>query len=166
MPTSTDAFSTIAQLGLGLAGFSGVAIVLGRGEDAFPRFQRYRLGIMLGTSLGATFLALVPLILVETDLGAATGMRVASAVMVAFTVVFLAYYLSAIHHMRSTVPEIVSRTPFGAALAGHGANLIGQMGVVVGLLDGWKGVYLAGLAWLLLHGAYQFGRILFIRPRS
>src|SRR5687767_6798624 len=105
MPTSTDAFSTIAQLGLGLAGFSGVAIVLTRRDDAFPRFQMYRLGIMLGTTLGATFLALLPLILVQTGMGVSTGIRVASSVMVVFTVVFMAYCFSAIHHMRSTVPE-------------------------------------------------------------
>lgn len=160
-----DALTAIAQLGLGLAGFSGVAIALTRGDDGFPRFLRYRLGIMLGTTLGATFLALAPLVLVEFGMGPAASIRTASSLMALFTVGYLAYYVSGTRHIRKTVPEIVSPIAFAVVLAGHGVNLALQIGAVGGFVVA-RGAYLAGLMWLLLHGAYQFGRILFIRPQS
>lgn len=162
---STDSLAIIAQLGLGLAGFSGIAIVFTRGGTAFLRFEAYRLGVMLGTTLGATFLALVPLVLVGFGIGPWASIRMASGLMAMLTVVYAAYYLSAIRYMLSAVPELVSPVAVVLVMTGHGANLLAQIGVACGFLGRWSGVYLAGLTWLLIHGAYQFGRILFIRPR-
>lgn len=156
---------TIAQLGLGLAGFSGIALVLTRGGSALTRLETDRLGIMLGSSLGATFLGLLPLILPGFRLDETAACRTASAVMAVYTTGFLRYYVSKTLGMRSRAPELVTPLPFGLVTAGHGANLLLQIGAVGGLVA-CVPAYLTGLFWLLFHGAYQFGRILFIRPRE
>lgn len=156
-----ETLSTIAQLGLGLAGFSGIALVLTRGGAELTRLETDRLGIMLGASLGATFLSVLPLVL--PDLGAA-GCRIASTVMAAYTAGFLVYYVKATLSMRHEAPELVKPWPFGSVTAGHVANLVLQIAASLALLEcSWA--YLVGLYWLLFHGAFQFGRILFIRPR-
>jgi hypothetical protein len=161
----TETLGTIAQLGVGLAGFSGIALVLTRGGSALTRLETDRLGIMLGSSLGATFLALLPLVLASFRLDDTAACRSASAVLAAYTAGFLRYYVSRTLRMRATAPELVTPLPFGLVTAGHAANLLLQAAAITGLAA-CAPAYLTGLFWLLFHGAYQFGRILFIRPRS
>jgi hypothetical protein len=159
-----ETLGTIAQLGLGLAGFSGIALVLTRGGAALTRLEVDRLGIMLGSSLGATFLGLLPLVLRAFPVEAEVACRIASAAMAAYTAVFLRYYVVATLRMRTAAPELVKPGPFGTVTAGHSLNFILQAGVVAGFVA-CVPAYLSGLFWLLVHGAYQFGRMLFIRPR-
>jgi hypothetical protein len=157
---------TVAEIALGLAGFSGIAIVLTRSGGRLLRFEAYRLGILLGTTLGATFLALLPLVLLEFGIERSTALRFSSAVMSAFTIVFMAYFISAIRYLRTTMPEIATPGPVITVLTLHAVNVAAQIFAAAARSAHWSGIYLAGCCWLLAHGAYQFGRILFIRPRS
>ena len=152
---------TIAQLGLGLAGFSGIALVLTRSGTELTKLEADRLGIMLGASLGATFLSVLPLVL--PDFKAQSECRLASAVMATYTAAFLWFYLRATLRMRSEAPELGPLLPIGLVAAGHGINGIVQIASSLGLVN-CVTAYLTGLFWLLFHGAYQFGRILFVRP--
>ena len=160
-----ETLGTIAQLGLGLAGFSGIALVLTRGGAELSRLEVDRLGIMLGSSLGASFLGLLPLVIGAYVEAEGHGCRIASGAMAVYTAGFLRYYVRATLRMRAEAPELVTPLPFGSVTAGHAANLMLQIGAAAGLLA-CVPVYLTGLTWLLFHGAYQFGRILFIRPRA
>lgn len=59
-----DALAIIAEVSLGLAGFTGVVVVLGRVErDAFLRL---RLSYLLSVSFSALLLALLPFALSES----------------------------------------------------------------------------------------------------
>lgn len=158
------ALQTFAELGLGLAGFSGVALVLMRGGAALNQLESDRLGIMLGSSLGAMFLSILPLVLSATDLDPNLQCRASSAVMAVYTAGFLRFYMLRTLRMRREAPEIVTGVPFGLVSAGHAVNLLLQ-GVSAAGVVACGPAYLAGLFWLLFHAAYQFGRILFIRPR-
>ncbi len=162
--TDAGILGTIAELGLALAGFSGIALVLTRGGARLTRLETDRLGIMLGSSLGATFLALLAIVLDSSIAAGDTACRSASAVMAAYTAGFLRYYIGATLRMRAPAPELVRPLPFGSAITGHAANLLLQGGAALGFIA-CAPAFLAGLVWLLFHGAYQFGRILFIRPR-
>lgn len=161
----TETLGTIAEVGLGLAGFSGIVIVLTSGGAALRRLESDRLGIMLGSSLGATFLALLPLVLAPFGIEAAAACRIASAVMAAYTAGFLRYYVTATLDMRARAPELVTPGPFGGVIAGHSANLLLQGAAALGMVA-CAPAYVLGLYWLLFHGAYQFARVLFIRPRA
>ena len=48
-----EALSTIAQVGLGLAGFTGILVALGRTQIAFSRPEVLRLLLLLVSSFGA-----------------------------------------------------------------------------------------------------------------
>lgn len=158
------ALETFAQLGLGLAGFSGIALVLMQGGARLSRLESDRLGIMLGSSLGATFLSVVPFILAATSLSPGFQCRLCSGIMAIYTIGFLRYYVTRTLRMRDTAPELVRPLPFALASTGHALNLVLQMLVILGVVA-CTPAYMLGLFWLLFHGAYQFGRILFIRPR-
>ena len=161
----TETLATIAQLGVGLAGFSGIALVLTRGGAALNRLESDRLAIMLGSSLGATFLGLLPLVLATVEPRADLQCRMASGIMAAYTVGFLRFYVIRTWRMRAQAPEIVHPAPFGLVIAGHSGNLILQVAALAQVVA-CVPAYMIGLFWMLFHGAYQFGRILFIRPRT
>jgi hypothetical protein len=161
-----QALSTFAQIGLGLAGFSGIGMLLTRSSARLSRFEAYRLGIMLGTTLGATFLAVLPLALDEFGWGVPATVRVCAALMAVYSFGFVAYFGRAIRYMLTVVPEIISWGAVVAVVAGHAGNVLLQAGNATGRLDSGIAIYSLGLLWLLLHGTYQFGRILFIRPRD
>lgn len=156
-----EKLGVIAQLGMGLAGFSGIALVLMRGGPDLSRIETHRLGVMLGVSMGATFLAVLPLVL--PGFGTTVPCRVANAAMAAYTAPYLWYYVTATLAMRAQAPEIVTPFPFGFVIAGHAANLALQIVATAGAV-GCDAAYGIGLFWMLFHGAYQFARILFIRP--
>lgn len=160
-----DTLATIAQLGVGLAGFSGIALVLTRGGAELTRLESDRLAIMLGSSLGATFLGLLPLVLATVEPRADLQCRMASGIMAAYTVGFLRFYVIRTWRMRAQAPEIVHPAPFGLVIAGHSANVVLQI-VALAQVVACTPAYMIGLFWMLFHGAYQFGRILFIQPRT
>ena len=159
-----EVLSAIAELGLGLAGFSGIGLVLTRTTGRLLPYELYRLGIMLGTSLGAMILSLVPLVLAQLGLSDEALCRVSSGIMAAYLLGFNVYYTIAMRHFRRNVPEIVSRTLAPIVALMHGVNLLLQLATTLGVLRHCVGFYSLGLMLLLIHATYQFGRILFIRP--
>lgn len=161
----SQTLGTIAELGLGLAGFSGVVLVLTSVGAELSRLEKDRLGIMLGSSLGATFLALVPIVVAATGLAPEPSCRISNGIMAAYTAGFLRYYVSATLALRGQAPELVTPLPFWSVNIGYSLNLALQSAAVFGIIA-CSPAYLIGLFWLLCHGAYQFGRILFIRPRG
>lgn len=86
-----EALSTIAEVGLGLAGFTGILAALGRSSATFSRPEVLRLLLLLVSSLGAVFLALFPFALHESGVSGAACWRLSSAVLAAFTSISLAY---------------------------------------------------------------------------
>src|SRR3954471_9431549 len=106
-----ESLGTIAQVGVGLAGFSGIALILTQGSGTLTRFEAYRLGIMLGTTLGATFLALLPLVLRELGVSPGDNIRIVWILMALFSAGFFVYFITAIRYMRAHVPELVSVAP-------------------------------------------------------
>src|SRR5262245_36117331 len=107
----TEQLGIFAQLGLGLAGFSGIALVLAHRGSPLTQLESSRLGIMLGTSLGSTFLAILPLVMPGSDTEAAC--RVASGVMATYTIALTWYYTSATSRMRRQAPELVTQRARG-----------------------------------------------------
>ena len=111
-----ESLAAIAQLGLGLAGFSGIGLVLTRTAGRLQRFELYRLGIMLGTAIGAMFLSLVPIAIAQFGAGDETTCRVSAGIMAAYSASFAVYFRIAIVYFRKTVPELVG-PPAATAVA-------------------------------------------------
>ena len=65
---NVDSFEILAEVAIGIAGFGSIAIVLGQNRDRWEPADFYRTSSLFGASLGALFLALLPIGLATTQL--------------------------------------------------------------------------------------------------
>jgi hypothetical protein len=87
MMQDTDLLTAMAQLAVGLAGFTGVASVFGRrGDGAHTRAQAERLRGMLEMALTVAGAALLPIVLERTGVDAMTTWRIAAVCLFAVAV--------------------------------------------------------------------------------
>ena len=64
MDTDIDLLTVMAEVGIALAGFTGLVVVLGRrAHGDWTPAERTQLAILLQTSLAAVFFALLPLLI-------------------------------------------------------------------------------------------------------
>lgn len=157
-----EALSTIAELGIGIAGFSGVVVAIGFRRSSLELLDRVRvIGLLFG-SFGAALLAALPLVLNGSGVAIQTAWRLSSWAFVLHLFSFLAFAL-------------VSRRQLSNADAGElhpimSLFVMGGMSVCT-LAVGWNalhdpsaGPYLGGLYFLLLYSCLQFVRLLLVRP--
>jgi hypothetical protein len=81
------AFEILAEVAIGIAGFGSIAIALGRDGSGWESGDFFRTSALLLTSLGALFLALLPIGLAETDLAPEWIWRGSSAALITFIAV-------------------------------------------------------------------------------
>lgn len=162
-----DWYQTVAEIAIGLAGFSGLAVALRRDVGPLSEIQKFRMGVLFGMTFGALFLALLPGLLF--DFGVANSMLwpLASAIMIVWSLLFMYLWLSRSRRVARSAPEIFNWLALSIMTTGHVLNLVLQFG----FLFAWfgfepQGVFGAGLIWYLTHGAQQFVRMLFIQPRE
>jgi hypothetical protein len=160
----SEALSTVAEVGLGLAGFTGILVALGRSSQAFSRPEVLRLLLLLVSSLGSVFLALLPFALHESGLAGAACWRFSSALLGVFTAGSLAFLGYQIQRHRGEFGELFSGVVFAVVSAGSLAVVVLQILNAAGVgAPPRVGPYLFGLIWLLLVASIQFARILFVR---
>ena len=164
---SLESFTTIAEIGIALAGFSGLVVVLRKTTGALNAIEKYRMSVLLATAFGAMFLALLPGALQHLGLADDILWRTSSAFLTAFSFVFVLGWVLSSRRFFHVAREIFSVPAFSLMTVGHLTNLVLQLSVTLGLWgDGKPGVYFLGLVWLLAHASQQFVRMLFIQPRS
>ena len=156
---------TIAQTALGIAGFSGVMSAFMKRPGKLTSVETYRVGVLLGISFSAMFLAFLPLVLDALGSAAPRLWAGASAAMAAFSIAALTVFLLASWRISRHAPEIFNPWVIGATALGHLANVVLQL---VNATDAGgvpaPGIYVTGLLWYLFHAALQFSRMLFIQP--
>ena len=159
-----EALSTIAEVGLGLAGFTGILVALGRSQAAFSRPEVLRLLLLLVSSLGAVFLALLPFALHESGVLDIACWRLSSIILAAFTTTSLAYLGYQIQRRRGEFGELFSTAVFVIVATGSVVIVVLQLVNAIGIgAPPRSGPYLFGLLWLLFIASLQFARILFVR---
>ena len=155
----------IAQLALGVAGFSGIAMYFKRKPGPLTNIEVYRVAILFLNSFAALFLSLAPFPLQAFELSADATWRISSGLVALFSIVFHAYYLPLSQRYRRQVPEIFNAYSMALTYSGGIGNtllqLLNAFGLVSTHLDA---VFMIGVIWLLFHATFQFGRILFIQP--
>jgi len=159
----TEALATIAEVAVGLAGFSGIVVVLSRTyERRLTPLERYRLFILLVPSLATSFLALITLALFAADVPGA--FRIGSAFLAAFCLWFPASRVRKTVHFYRLVPELFNQGVLWGMLTGYlvvaSLSLLHAFGVISEAPE----ILLLGLLWPLFQSAVQFARMLFIRP--
>jgi hypothetical protein len=159
----SDTLSTVAEIALGLAGFTGVLVVLGRQPGRLSPTGAFRLIVLLVGSLSALFLALIPLVLHDSGLSGFVLWRVSSLVMagsILSSVGFLVPRIRAFQRGESEAynPSILVVISTGAVLV-FVAQILNASGV---LWSPGQGAYSLGLLFFLAAGVVQFVRILFV----
>ncbi len=84
-----DAMTVIAELALGIAGFSGVVVALGSRPGKWPRVDRLRLATLLATGLGALSLVLFAMMLIMLEVDIDLVWRISSFLMALHVLVIM-----------------------------------------------------------------------------
>jgi len=164
---SLETFTTIAEIGIAIAGFSGLVVVLRKNSGPLNAIEKYRMSVLLATAFGAMFLALLPSTLQHLGLAGDIIWRTSSAFLTAFTFAFVVGWVLSSRRFFNVAREIFSVPAFSLMTVGHLANLVLQLSLTLGLWrDSRPGVYMLGLVWLLAHASQQFVRMLFIQPKA
>ncbi len=157
----------IAEIGIGLAGFSGLIVAFRKDAGPLTSVQKYRLQILLALAFGAMFLALLPELLHYMGVPPDRLWTLAGLVLTCYSVVFVIWWITASYRLKASVPEIFDWFAFSRMAAGHIIAVLLQLAVIFSLLDDTSpGPYLAALMWYLLHAVQQFTRMLFVQPKK
>jgi hypothetical protein len=155
---------SIAEIALGLAGFGGVFVAVGRSRDAERRpADTYRLVLLLCMALATLVLSLVPVALHALGLAGAGLWRVSNAlqalVLAVLLVVFRRWRMRHLEEIRHGEAPLVAALIWVLSVA----TLVAQAASAAGLLQGQAaGIFLTGLVFLVAFGCYLFARMLFL----
>jgi hypothetical protein len=162
-----EALALVAEIAVGLAGFSGVAVVLGRGPGRWSPGDAARIRLLLGAAFAALFASLVPIGLVWTGVPEPLGVRVGAGVLL---IAFLLWSIGASRSLGRLSPE--ERAVFDPLVArlirALSSVTMGALALVgVGLAGrAAAALFFLGLLLALGYAAFGFARLLFVRPRS
>jgi hypothetical protein len=152
-------------MALAIAGFSGITIAFIRTPGRLSDLERYRLAWLFGASFGAMFLGLLPIALRAVDISSGSAIRIASGALVAFTVTWYSLLIGPTRRFLRETPAIFQLPILYGLAVGHAASTALQTAVAAGAWqERAEGIFACGIVWLLFHAAYQFSRILFVRP--
>ena len=164
---SVDILQTIAEVGIGLAGFSGLIVALRRDAGPLDEVRKFRLKLLLLLAFGAIFLSFLPDLLAGMAVPAGRIRFDASASLFSYSIILLWWWFSGSRRLAKVVPEIFNWYAFTTMAVGHVIVVVLQLGVMQGLFEARApGIFSLGLAWYLVHAAQQFMRMLFIQPRE
>jgi hypothetical protein len=155
---------TIAQLGLAITGFSGIAIAFNRQPGRLSSVEKFRVSILFANSLAAMFLALIPFALFYMEWSDAKIWRTGSALLALFSGGFLILQAVQVPRLFREHRQLFHLGQLAFVVGGHVINLIVQLLNALGLFRARLSIFILGLLWLLFHSAFQFGRILFVQP--
>jgi len=164
---ASEVLSTIAQLALGLVGFTGVVIAVDREKADVSRVDAFRLNVLLYSGSAAMFLALLPMGLEFLNLNENDIWKLSNLGHAIFAFGFLTWFFPASRLTMQSAPEIFNITVWRFYLAGHLANGILQILAMLGAVNKQAiGIYIFGLFWLLFISLVQFRRMLLIHQRK
>lgn len=161
-----DALIIVAELALGIAGFSGVVVALGARPGIWPRVDRLRLAALLSFSLGALLIVLIALTLLALNFGDQTVWRLSSLFM---TILFAAILLSivpgawSITRHTTGLKSSYSMAVFIPSVLATAVSVVVQIMNVFGLFTEQAfGAMFSGLAVALTISGVNFVRLLFV----
>jgi hypothetical protein len=158
---------TIAQIGVAIAGFSGLIVTLRKDAGPLTSVQKYRLQILLSMAFGAMFLSLLPDLLLSFGIPADRMWKVCSSLLALYSIVFLGWLIPATLRINEIDPDIFNWAAFSRMATGHVIVVLVQLAFLFSIFNmPATAAFATGLIWYLLHSAQQFTRMLFIRAKS
>ncbi len=162
-----ETYPLVAELALGLAGFTGVLVVLGRQPGRFSPAEAFRLSVLLAGAISALFLSLVPMVLADLGLDGPSLWRMTSIIASACLATTALLLRRPLHAFRQAGSDAYSPL----VLYGLGIGAILAFCLQLANAVGWPwspspGPISVALIYLLTGGVVQFVRILFVRSDS
>lgn len=159
-----QSFEILAEVAVGIAGFGSIAIVLARDQAGWKSADFFRVSALLLASLGALFLALLPVGLATSELAAPLIWRFASALLAAY----LAFFTLLLLRWRNRYLDRAlwfGRPLFALVTVTTFANLFAQLANVFGLVYQPNATaYYFGIVWFLAYACLMLARVFFLRP--
>jgi hypothetical protein len=158
-----DKLATFAEIGVAIAGFSGIVAALGRDSyEAWSPSRQRLMTLLLETAGLCVFFSITPLVLGELTVSEPVLWRISAALFAAAH----AYHMVLIERRGTSadaaVSSVRSKVPF-VAIPVLSAQVIS---VFVGNLVLLKFAYLLALAWHVAGGALSFGLLLLVHLRQ
>jgi hypothetical protein len=168
-----ESLLTIAQLALGLAGFSGVILVFSGSPDAMHPMDRLRMRMLLSMSLGAMILCVLPFGIELLGIEGDTLWRICSgALVVTLAPIAILFFLDYRNIGRAHPRELAAGAMGGGAAAviatvgGAGMSLLALAHALGALPRQGRAIFFFFVFWLLAMAAYLFTSLIFVRPGS
>jgi hypothetical protein len=162
-----ESLSVIAELGIGLAGFSGVVVAFGQRSRELHTLDRIRVvGLLIG-SLGSALGATLPILLYDVGLSDTAVWQASSTAMTCLLVGFVANSRRSLSSLSSSQRQSLHPAIWVAVMSGVALLIPVQVANVMGWIVGpSSGPYLAALYFLIVYACVQFFRLLLVRPRE
>jgi hypothetical protein len=166
---SPEAFlTTCAEIGITLAGFSGIAAVLGRrGQGEWSELDAFRMRLLLRASFGAVVFSLLPIGLAAAGLSEPHVWGAASGLFFVWLAFNVARSIVKERSLLTTASETIERSYLAFFFATPFVNMALHVANLTVLRTAWP--YLFGLLLALIVGFAQFVRLLrglWPQPRS
>ena len=163
-----ESLSTIALISVGLAGFAGVAVTLGRGPGRWAAADAVRIRALLHGAFGALFAALIPIGLSLAGVSEAVSVRCGS---IGLFLTLVSWVITFHWNTRRTLrvdeeSRLVLDIRVGIAIIAMTVLVaIAQLAVGLGLAGSvGPGFFFFGLVAFLGYVALGFVRLIFVRP--
>lgn len=159
-----DALLALAQVAVGLIGFSSVLIALSGEPRNWSALDKFRITGMLGNSICLLLLALLPFVLSFLGLDVVAVWRISSGVAAVCLLTgavanFRGYRRLPDAHRAATRPALVAAIYVVGSLV-----LVAASAAALGLLAAPDGIFFLSLFFTLLLSTYLIVRFLFARP--
>jgi uncharacterized Tic20 family protein len=162
-----EALFNVAEVAVGLAGFAGVAMLLGKGPGRWNPADELRIRALLQAAFGALFAALVPVGLLLGGLAEHMAIRAGAAALLLVIIAWLVNRFRALVQLDEASREVFDPGVASVILAVMVGAALAQLATVLG----WTGaigpaLFFFGLLALLAYAAFNFMRLMFVRPRG
>jgi hypothetical protein len=159
-----NALLTVAQVAIGLAGFSAILVALSGKPHQWTPVDVFRIRNILAFSFQSVFLSLVPFVLAFFSLPESTVWKVSPVIIALATFADVLLVLSGVYFLsrserallRSVVVSSITVVLFGMAVA--------ELLAAFGIIGPAQGVFFLGLIVLLGISTVLVARFLFARP--
>jgi uncharacterized membrane protein len=160
-----ESLYSVIETGVALAGFAGIIVAIGARPERWRPVERFRIVIILFSSLGAAALAALALVLRHSSMNAATAWRFSSVFYLILGTIFLRRWVMARQQLSQDDRELLHPAVFTLFAVGQILALAVQVPNALGVwgLPAFT-PFFGGLVWGLVAAGVQFVRTLLVRP--
>ena len=152
-------FTSAIEVGIGIAGFSGMVAVFGRrSAGEWTRADRGRMSILLQNSFATVLLSFLPLLISGIVANRGALWSICSAVYVVYTLLSVVVRIPRVRELRREPQNEVDDAYLYLVGAGTAVSLILQLANIVWLRVGWP--YAFGVLWTMTFSFTMFVRLM------